>query len=230
VTQVGVQVNKHAHLSDVQREMIADGWKKAALAEHASIASFSRFTLQLLHLGAPAHLVRASVAATNDEINHTVMCLDMVHYWTGKKIGPAAFDLSNVKNDFDVESIIYSTITEGCVGETISAEVAVRGVSLAQDNRTRDVLQQIAFEEQNHADLAWNFLAWATEKYANMRGKINDWFHAINAETGYLDIKITEHDKFLCEYGIIKGQERRDIIFSTFEKIITPRLKSMAIL
>lgn len=231
MTQVGVQVNKGTpQLSEEERQLIAEGWKKAALAEHASIASFSRFTLQLLHLGAPANLVSASITAANDEVKHTIMCLDMVHYWTGQKIGPSGLELANLSHDFDVSSIVYGTLSEGCIGETIAAEIAVRGVSLSEDDKTREILSQIAIEEQCHADLAWNFLHWASEKYNGLKEQIHDWFKLLEADTYKLKPKISEQDGLLCQYGIIKGQERHDIVFESFKNIISPRLKSIGAL
>ncbi|MDB4928218.1 MAG: hypothetical protein JWM10_702, partial [Myxococcaceae bacterium] len=40
----------------VTRQGLADAWRRDALMEHASVASFARFTLQLMALGAPPEL------------------------------------------------------------------------------------------------------------------------------------------------------------------------------
>ena len=45
-------------------------WRSNGLAEHASVASFSRHSLQLLALAAPADLVEASHRAAIDEVAH----------------------------------------------------------------------------------------------------------------------------------------------------------------
>src|SRR5262249_9765660 len=57
-------------LSHDQRERLARAWSEIALMEHASIAAFARFVLQLTSLGAPPELVEASNAALADETRH----------------------------------------------------------------------------------------------------------------------------------------------------------------
>lgn len=44
-------------LDDVTRSELASAWERTAQMEHASIAAFARFSLQLLSLGAPADLI-----------------------------------------------------------------------------------------------------------------------------------------------------------------------------
>ena len=62
---------------DIRNEVVAH-WKKAAQEEHASIASFSRLTMQLMALGAPPELLHASIQAQADELSHAKACLHVV--------------------------------------------------------------------------------------------------------------------------------------------------------
>src|SRR5262245_889099 len=55
------------------RAALAAAWLRDAQMEHASIASFARFTLELLAVGAPAELVADSQRASLDEIEHARM-------------------------------------------------------------------------------------------------------------------------------------------------------------
>ena len=59
------------------RRALREAWLADALLEHASIASFSRFTLELMALGAPPSLVAASLAAGDDEIRHARACFSL---------------------------------------------------------------------------------------------------------------------------------------------------------
>lgn len=52
-------------------------WSADALAEHTSIASFARFTLQLLALDAPSDLLSRSQQAGKDEMEHARLCFQM---------------------------------------------------------------------------------------------------------------------------------------------------------
>ena len=53
-------------------------WLAAALAEHASVASFSKFALELLAVGAPASLLQRAHQAALDEIRHAQLSFDVV--------------------------------------------------------------------------------------------------------------------------------------------------------
>lgn len=63
------------------RDAVVKAWTTAARAEHASVASFARFTLQLLHLGAPADLVADAQQAALDEVRHARLCFGVAVAW-----------------------------------------------------------------------------------------------------------------------------------------------------
>lgn len=71
-----------------EREAIARGWARAGLLEHASIAAFARFTLQLLALGAPPALVLDARAAIGDETEHARLCFTIASAYAGRPLGP----------------------------------------------------------------------------------------------------------------------------------------------
>ena len=55
-------------LDSTTRAHIAQEWTAMGLAEHASVASFARFTLQLMAVGAPAELLHAAQLGAADEV------------------------------------------------------------------------------------------------------------------------------------------------------------------
>lgn len=59
------------------REALAAGWAEDGLYEHASIASFARFALELLALGAPPSLLEDVHAAMADELHHARLCFGL---------------------------------------------------------------------------------------------------------------------------------------------------------
>lgn len=71
------RVAGHARVADA----VVKAWTTAARAEHASVASFARFTLQLLHLGAPADLVADAQQAGLDEVRHARLCFGVAVAW-----------------------------------------------------------------------------------------------------------------------------------------------------
>jgi len=55
--------------------------------EHASIAAFARFSLQLLSLGAPAGLIDDCTRALGDETAHARLCFQLASAYAGRAIG-----------------------------------------------------------------------------------------------------------------------------------------------
>jgi len=132
--------------------------------EHASIASFARFTLELLSVGAPPRLIVASQDAGRDEVHHAQMCFAIASRFARKKLGPGRLDVDGVVAARDLISIVLSTVKEGCVVETLSALLAKERALLARDDDVRAALEKIADDEKRHADLAWTFVGWAISR------------------------------------------------------------------
>jgi hypothetical protein len=70
------------------RRAIVAGWTEQALMEHASVAAFARFSLQLLQVGAPSELVSGAAAAMADEVRHAQTCFELARRHAGVDIGP----------------------------------------------------------------------------------------------------------------------------------------------
>ncbi|MFZ5897429.1 MAG: hypothetical protein ACOY0T_40625 [Myxococcota bacterium] len=70
------------------RNALSDEWARAACFEHASIASFNRFSLELLALGAPGDLVERANRAALDEVRHARLCFALASVYAGDDFGP----------------------------------------------------------------------------------------------------------------------------------------------
>ena len=144
------------------RAALADHWSSAALAEHASVASFSRFSLHLLAVGAPPELLHGAHQAALDEVRHANLCFSIASAFHGHDVGPGPLDLSgDVIGPTDLPSVVRAAVIEGCVGETIAALEARHAADMAEPDFIRSALVEIADDEQAHAQLAWQFVAWA---------------------------------------------------------------------
>lgn len=142
-------------------QRLAAAWVEMGLMEHASIAAFARFTLQLLQFGAPARLVAAAQQAMADEIQHAQLCFQLASAYAKQPLGPDALPMAGALDGATLQDIVVTTILEGCVGETVAALEAAEAAQHAADPAVRAVLQQIHADELRHAELAWQFLAWA---------------------------------------------------------------------
>jgi hypothetical protein len=139
-------------------------WAEIARMEHASIASFARFTLELLALGAPLDLVRDAQRAALDEVEHARLAFELASTHAGAPIGPGPLDVHGVVARDDVREIVRSLVLEGCAGETIGAAEAARDAAESSGVVAR-TFARIARDEEQHATLAWRTLRWLLEAH-----------------------------------------------------------------
>lgn len=139
---------------------LAEHWSRVALMEHASIAAFARFTLQLLAIGAPPELVVASQHAMAEETTHARLAFALASAYAGRELGPGALAVEGSLDGDDVDAFVATLLREGCIGETRAAVEAREELEKTSDPVVRAVLATIARDETRHAELAWRTLAW----------------------------------------------------------------------
>lgn len=140
----------------------AGAWARAGAAEHASVAAFSRLSLQLMANGAPSELLRAVHQAALDEIRHAKACWKMARRLGGGEISAGQFPFgAAIDPNVDLATLAAEAAREGCLGETLGAAVARAAADAAGDPEVRQVLRGIASEEARHAALSYRIVAWA---------------------------------------------------------------------
>lgn len=149
-------------------------WLRQARNEHASVASFAKFSLQLMAVGAPSPLLFAAMRAGQDEVRHADSCLAMINGRDDAEsivsfdaFPPQAIDRIEA---ITLEQLALSTFREGGVGELVSALRAVQRASTAADSDSHNVAKvwrQIAQDEARHALLAWRTIEWTLSATAN---------------------------------------------------------------
>jgi hypothetical protein len=128
--------------------------------EHASIPSFLRFGLELVHLGAPPEMISRASSAAMDEVRHAQIATQMARRIDGQSQGPGALDCADVSARTDWAQIAAACVHEGCVGETIAAaQLAVAARTAPAEIAT--TLRSMSDDEEQHAALAWRFIAWS---------------------------------------------------------------------
>lgn len=220
-------VSSHARpLADpALRDALADAWLADALLEHASIASFARFTLQLLGLGAPAELVEASQQASLDEVRHARDCFALASRYADTPLGPASLDLSGALAECTLEQAVAATILEGCIGETIASAMADAQHARAQDPQARATLARIADDEARHAELAWRFLRWALDVGGEPIAAIvrRTFAQRIAEAEASLPSAPFDHDVAVWHHhGRLTPAEQADVSRAALERIIAP--------
>jgi hypothetical protein len=152
-----------AELSPSVRARLAEHWALAGLLEHASIAAFARFSLELLALGAPPDLVADATRAMADETRHATACFGMASAY-GAKVGPGPLPVGDCLSVPTLESVVKTVLLEGCIGETIAAAEARELARIASDPVVAETLELISSDEARHSALAYRFVRWALER------------------------------------------------------------------
>lgn len=182
VEREGANVSVDA-LDAAARGVIAEHWLEAGAMEHASVAAFARFALELMTLGAPAWLVEATTRAMADETRHARLCYGLAARYSGDARGPGPLDVTGALADSGLLSVVERAVLEGCIGETQAAVEAAWAAESATDPVVRDVLERIAEDETRHAALAFDFVAWASERDATVRALVERTFARARAQS-----------------------------------------------
>jgi rubrerythrin len=129
-------------------------------------------------LGAPSSLLQATRRAVADETRHAKLCFALATQYGGRAVGPGSLNMTGALNDLSIETILRTTIVEGCVGETQAALEASRASNLCKDPVVARVFATIAADESRHAELAWRFVGWLLREYPEQ----SQLFHATLAQ------------------------------------------------
>jgi len=210
-------------LTEVLRTRLGQEWTRIALMEHASIAAFARFTLQLLSLGAPAQLIEQASAAMVDETKHAKACFALASAYARAPLGPGPLAVEHSLDDSALIEIVLNTIHEGCVGETVAAIEAREAAEHASDPALRELLLLISDDETRHAELAYRFLKWALSLgNAQLEQAVRRELALLAAEPLPARAALSEREGELLRHGIVPDALRRLIRGRALTEVILP--------
>jgi hypothetical protein len=209
------------------RERAAAEWLEDARREHASVAAFARFSLELLAFAAPADLVTESQLAGLDEVDHARLCFALASRYAGAELGPAALAMNGVVPAASLRESVLSAVLEGCIGETLAAARAQAALELSRDQPTRVVLRKIAEDETRHAQLAYRYVAWALTREPSLASEIEE---LVRRESSLLPArtesaqpsKVDVLEPALSLLGRLSAARGRATHESTFAQVILP--------
>ena len=155
------------------RAALVECWLADALAEHASVASFARATLELMAVGAPAELVAETQRASLDELEHARAVFAIASRYAGRALEPGPLPLVPPRAG-GIARVAHDVFVEGCVGETVAALCVARAAAACDDAELAATLRAIADDEARHAALAWKTLAWTIAADPRVLATIHD--------------------------------------------------------
>jgi hypothetical protein len=209
-------------LSPQARAALARHWHDAALMEHASIAAFARFVLDLMSLGAPPELVEAATRAMLDESRHTQACFGLANAFAGASFGPSPLSVQGSLDQRSLREIVITTVREGCIGETVAAMEAAEALAHASDPAVRSTLARITEDELSHAALAFRFVRWAIAHFGEEVRKIVDQtFEAeLNLEPALADAS----ELAVPSHGLLTAAQRAQVRSRALAELVAPTL------
>jgi hypothetical protein len=214
--------------SAAARRAIGQAWVEDALMEHASVAAFARFAMELMALSAPLDLVESAHAAMGDELAHTRICVEMAERH-GVTVSFGALPGGSIQlSDVDLTDVVVRAVVEGCVGETIAAMIATEAAATAQDQGARLALRRIAQDEARHAELAWRFVRWAVCRSPELASVVEQAFDAAAVGQGASASSTCEHEAAMREAGRLSARVRAGIARRTLREVIAPCRAALA--
>ncbi len=192
-----------SRLSADERARAAARWTRDAREEHASVAAFSRLSLDLLALGAGASLVERAHRAALDEVRHARLGFALASAYAGSPVGPDAWPDALVGTGAEsaretLRRVAVESLVDGAYGEGLAA-LRAEG-ERADDPAVAAVLDVIAGDEAAHAALGWDVLAFCvgrdaslvaelTEAAAGLRARADSALERAHAEAVAADLR-----------------------------------------
>lgn len=224
-------------LDDSQRARVARHYEQAALLEHASIAAFARFTLQLLELGAPADLCSGAQEAMVDETSHARLCFTLASRYAGHAIEPGPLSMSGALGRSSLDDVARLCLLEGCVGETLAALEAAEALAGASDPDVRLALERIAHDERRHAELAFRFVAWALEQGSTtasaaasrraLAAVLDATVAASRAGADKVSDDVSSDEAALARHGVLSERRRGTLRRAALEEVVVPCVRQL---
>jgi hypothetical protein len=219
-----------AALDDETRAALAEFWTEEALTEHASVASFSRFVLQCLSLGAPADIVADAQRACTDEIEHARIGFALASAYAGRPIGPGRLDIRHALDEsIDPVDIARSVAAEGCVAELVSAALLSAARDHTGDPIVRAALGKMADDELAHAVLAWRYIRWAFGSGdVKLRRVVMGVFNEMDRHVAFgARTKRALAEERLRAHGYVAWEERRRVAERVLAGVVRPAAQAL---
>ena len=146
-----------------QRQILCEFWLRTAQMEHASVASFHQFALDLMRFGASPELLMRTNKAITDEISHAKAAFAITEGFLGQSVSPGEFHMQ-IQPAKDLPDFAKSVALEGAINETIAVVLATLQRERCTDKAIKKFLADVIREEAQHAELAWDTLRWLVKK------------------------------------------------------------------
>ena len=207
------------------RQRVVDHWIGVAQDEHASVASFSRFNLELMALGAPSELLARSTRALADEIRHARQAFGIASHLAGYPVGPGPLSIDgSLERSTDPKAVLVAAIVEGCINETVCAVFALEAGRRADSSALQAAMDDIATDELRHAELSWAFVRWLLVKHPELRDA------AVRAFSSYDPGPEPDADpdtRELNRWGVLTARDKHRLAAEVVATVVMPCARAL---
>jgi len=204
-----------------QKQQAGEFYLQCALFEHASIASFHQFGLELMRFAAPRDLLLATQEAILDEIRHAQLAFGLASSLLEKNVAPTSLSMQ-IEGSESLQEFALKTLKEGAVGESIAVVLAATQRCYAKEAAICDFLDQVIIDESKHAELAWETLRWCLKQDSSLAEVLLDATKIEMVED------FLAHDMAsLHVLGILSREEHERAVIHGFEQVVIPSLQSL---
>jgi hypothetical protein len=207
-------------LDPATREAARAYWLRIAALEHASVASFSRFSLQLLALGAPPELLDGAHAAARDEIRHASFAYGIASA-LGGRVGPSRLDVTGALLSTSIDDVVEGLAREACVTETIGAAEALAVIDGCAAG-LRAGLTRVAEDESRHAALAWASLRWIVDAFPSAGEHAISAIDAAIEDMQRMNARVDGAGPDIPSLGVLGGDAQRGIRERALVDVVKP--------
>ena len=222
-------------LDSAARSTLAEHYTRAGLMEHASIAAFARFVIDLLALGAPPQLVEDAQGALADELAHAQICFGLASEYGGASRGPGRIDVEGALQSGSSSAILETTFREMCIGETCAAMEVAESAQRATEPTVRAALERIAADETRHATLGWKFVKWLLDgQSASERGRSLERLRSLVAAEGRrrggseAKARPASETDALVAHGFLPDEVRSAVHDAAINEVVAPCVEALA--
>ena len=222
------------------RKLLVNHYVSAGIAEYLSIASFNKFSLELVSLSAPSFLIKLAFEAGIDEIKHAKYSFQIANYFNminnenDEILYPDEIHSHNLDIDNNVNNICIETINDGCFEETVSALIIyyqyknIQSYLHENDNNDSiltllsDMLLTIINDEIRHSALAWIAVKYMTSISTIDKKCCNDLLQSKVSTAQYSSsINMTKPNTIQAsKFGILSSKTQKKITLQCYKYII----------
>ena len=217
---------------DAAGALIAQVWAVRHGVETGASLRFAALSQGMHAAGAPATLVELASRASSDEVRHAGHCADILRSHGADVPPPETRLLFFGPRDLPPEHrLTYEVVAQSCISETESMATLVTLLDAASDGHLRNVLQELARDEVQHARLGWAYLAWAKNRLdlSFLSPFLPAMAAAATGDDLFQPSAPGADDPALLTAGVVPKNERRRIYLETLDAVVIPGFEEFRI-